>query len=151
MPLLSAFLDSSVILSGLASPTGGSGKLLEAGKLKKVRLIANPYVVQEASYHLDKLKLELDDLENLLSNHVVHLMSDPSKQIIQKFEKITPDSNDAPIIAGSLLSRVDYLISLDKKHILIPRVKRALKPIKVVSPKEFWSSLKSYFKPSLKL
>ena len=146
---LKIFLDTSVILSGLASDSGGSAKLLDAGKMKKFKLTATSYVFEEASRHLSKLNIPPQKLERLLSAKIVKRIKDPPKNIASKFEKITYDIKDTPIIAGAVKSASDFLISLDKKHILTPEVKRAIKPINVCTPKVFWSLMAKSQKESL--
>ena len=66
MPSLTIFLDASVILSGLASPTGGSGKVLDAARQQKLKLFATPLVVEEVTRHLYKLSIVPDKLHRLL-------------------------------------------------------------------------------------
>lgn len=135
------FLDASVILSGLASPGGGSGLLFRASKLKKLTLITTPLVIGEVYRHLPKLKLSIAQLENLLDEHIIGLIEDPSKKTILRYKKVTTDPDDAHVLAGTVTSQANYLISLDKKHILTKQVQQGLSPIRVYSPKQFWQSL----------
>ncbi|MBI5465127.1 putative toxin-antitoxin system toxin component, PIN family [Candidatus Gottesmanbacteria bacterium] len=137
MPSLKIFLDASVVLSGLASFTGGSRKILEAAKDNKIKLLTTPLIIQEVINHLQKLDIETSQLETLLSRKTIQLMANPSKEIIEKFSKTVPDPNDAHVLAGASLSGAIALISLDKKHLLTLKVRKILKPMLVKSPKEF--------------
>lgn len=141
MPSLTIFLDSSVILSGLASPTGGSGKVLEAAKQQKLKLFTTPLVVEEVTRHLDKLNIVPDKLHRLLSSKEVRLLANPNEGTIEKFRHVCHDPDDAHVLAGAVLSGANVLVSLDKKHILTARVRKFLKPILVKSPKDFWRGL----------
>lgn len=138
MQSLTVFLDASVILSGLASPTGGSRKLLEAAEQHKIKLLATPQVIQEVTNHLQKLGVEDEQLKNLLSTKVIHLTTGPSEEMIEKFSRICRDKNDAHVLAGAGLSGAKVLVSLDKKHILTLKVRTFLRPMLVLSPKDFW-------------
>lgn len=138
MPSLTAFLDTSVILSGLASPRGGSAALFLAAKKKKIKLVATPVVLEEAVAHLSKLAIQPSKLEALLTSSTIYLTSNPSEGVIEKFKILTTDPDDVHVIAGAVLSGAHVLMSLDKKHITTIRVKKALKPMRVMSPKEFW-------------
>lgn len=138
MRLLTVFLDTSVILSGLASPSGGSRKLFEAAAKRKLKLLASPYILEETIKHLEKLAIERVSLEELFSEKIVNLIANPPDDLIKKFHSVSLDPDDAHVIAAAALSGADILLSLDKKHILIPIVRRVLKPIMVKSPKEFW-------------
>lgn len=138
MPSLTAFLDTSVILSGLASPSGGSAALFVATKKKKMKLVTTELVLEEAVTHLSKINIQKSHLEALLNSSIIRLTPNPTQDSIEKFKILTTDPDDIHIIAGAVLSGSDALLSLDKKHITTPRVKKALKPMKVMSPKEFW-------------
>ncbi|MDP1722274.1 MAG: putative toxin-antitoxin system toxin component, PIN family [Candidatus Gottesmanbacteria bacterium] len=141
MPSLTIFLDASVILSGLASPGGGSGKLLVAATQKKLTLLTTPRVIEEVVRHLDKLHIAPGDLHQLLSDKIVRLLADPNEETIKKFRRVITDPDDAHVLAGAVTSGAGVLLSLDKKHVLAPNVVKALRPISIQSPKSFWRGL----------
>lgn len=143
MPSLTIFLDASVILSGLASPTGGSSKLLEAARQHKVKLLTTPLVIQEVVNHLQKLEINPDQLKALLSRKTIHLIANPNEEMVEKFTRISQDLDDAHVLASAGLSGAKVLVSLDKKHILTPKVRIFLKPMLVKSPKDFWKWVKT--------
>ena len=132
------FLDSSVILSALASPGGGSRKILQAVTKGKLQLFTTPFVIEEVAKHLHKLGVKPNELEILLKKKVIRVISDAPQHIVKKFHSVIVDPDDAPILAGAVLSGAHVLLSLDKGHILTDRVRKALKPLLVFSPKEFW-------------
>jgi len=138
MPSLTVFLDASVILSGLASATGGSRKILVAGKAKKLKLLTSVYILQEVAEHLAKLKIEKRELLQLLSQKIILVLPSPEDQFVEKFKPIVTDPDDAHVLAAAVLSGAKMLISLDKKHILTKKVRKTLKPILVMPPKQFW-------------
>lgn len=140
MKLLSVFLDSSVILSGLASPMGGSAKLLK-GRLKKLNLVTSELVLAEVENHLVKLKISLDRYRELHGGRFIRVVETPPAEVVLRFSSLTLDPNDAHVLAGAALAGADFLISLDKKHILTRKVKKFLSPIKVLSPKQFFRYL----------
>ncbi|MBU1322524.1 putative toxin-antitoxin system toxin component, PIN family [Patescibacteria group bacterium] len=144
MPSLTVFLDASVILSGMASPQGGSGFLLKAAKQKKIILIATPLIINEVNRHLAKLKLQSKQLKTLLNRQIIRLVKDPDETTIARCCRLTADPDDAHVLAGAILANVNFLLSLDKKHILTKRVKKHLFPIRVFSPEQFWQSSKSF-------
>lgn len=128
-------------MSGLASPKGGSGKVLEAAKRKKLTLLTTPLVVEEVARHGDKLSIEPDKLHRLLSDNIVRLLGNPNEETIEKFRRIVKDPDDAHVLAGAAISGADILLSLDKKHILEPNAEKALRPMAVKSPRSFWRGL----------
>lgn len=143
MPSLTVFLDASVILSGLASPTGGSGYLLKAAGAHKFTLCTTPQVIDEVSRHLDKLKLTSRQLQSILDKRLIHLVPNPNPALITRCTRLTPDPDDAHVLAGAITTHTDYLVSLDKKHLLTPVVNKYLSPRQALSPKDFWSHLRS--------
>lgn len=147
MSSLTIFLDASVILSGMASPMGGSGYLLQAGSKNKLTLYATPLVIGEVYRHLNKLSLIPQQLESLLDNQTIHLIPNPNSTTISRYQAHTTDPNDAHVLAGAVKAKTDYLISLDKKHILTPHVAKHLSPIQVLSPRQFWSTIDSLNTP----
>lgn len=141
MKSLAAFLDSSVILSGLASSEGGSFQLFAAAKKEKLRLISTPLIIEEVARHLTKIKVKPAELKNLLNQRLLRLIPNPEEKIIFACKNLTPDPNDAHVLAGAILAKTDFLLSLDKKHILTETVKKHLYPIKILSPFQFWQLL----------
>ncbi|PIP88123.1 putative toxin-antitoxin system toxin component, PIN family [Candidatus Beckwithbacteria bacterium CG22_combo_CG10-13_8_21_14_all_01_47_9] len=140
-PTFSGRTDASVILSGLASPTGGSGKLLLAADKNKLKLITTPLVINEVNRHLSKLKLTSKKLTDCLDKKLINLKNNPSIILIERCTKLTVDPDDAHVLAGAISCNCQYLITLDKKYLLNKQVKTHLKPILVLSPKEFWQAL----------
>lgn len=122
--------------------------ILKAAKRKKLKLVTNPSVIQETIEHLSKLNIEPVKLEKLLTKKILSLKSNPKAYIQERFSKVVKDPDDIHVIAGASLSGANFLVSLDKKHILTPTVKKLLKPMQVVSPKEFWGQFKKNKQPS---
>lgn len=87
MRSLIVFLDASVILSGLASKTGGSRKILAVGKREKLNLVTTTLVIQQVVKHLQKLAIDLHKLKDLLSTKAIQIISDPPPKIIVKFRQ----------------------------------------------------------------
>lgn len=141
MRLLTVFPDASVILAGLASPAGGSGKLFLAAAKKKLTLITAPLVINEVNRHLAKLKLAEKQLTDCLDRNLLVLKPNPDSDLIRRCAKLTSDPDDAHVLAGAIAGNCRFLVTLDQKHLLTAKVKKSLKPIQVLSPKEFWQSL----------
>jgi len=58
----------------------------------------------------------------------------PHEQLITKYLLQTIDDGDAHVLASAKEGKVDYLVSLDKKHILI--LKSKIKEFSILNPKE---------------
>lgn len=126
------FIDSSVLFTAVNSPSGGSARLFS---LKGFKLITSKLVLAEVernvrkklhSYHLERFFLLVEKLD------VVSQIPSP-KDITGAREIIV--EKDAGILAEVKKARVDYLVTLDKKHFFTPQVEKFLKPKKALVPK----------------
>lgn len=138
MPFLTVFLDTSVLLSGLASPNGGSGIILGAGAQSLFKLVVTDLIIEEGFRRTKRLKIKELLLKQLVVNGVINVIKTPDDEFINRFAYLTSDPDDAHVLAGAIMAKADAMVSLDKKHILTPRIKIALKPMKILSPKQFW-------------
>ncbi|MFV1917356.1 MAG: hypothetical protein ACC618_02680 [Patescibacteria group bacterium] len=64
----------------------------------------------------------------------------PSKRSVDRFSKVVVDTGDARLFATGKELKVDYLVSLDKKHVL--SLKSKLKKLKIVNTGELIEILK---------
>lgn len=131
------FLDSSVVISAVLSDKGGSFRLFNEAQNRNLILYISDFVLVEV-FSVLKLKYpsKLFIFENLISNTHFILAKEPSQDLIEKMAESIADFSDAPILAAAKKAKVDFLITLDKKHFLTKKVKDNLK-FKVLAPKEF--------------
>ena len=132
------FLDSSVIISGLASVKGGSHKVLA---LAEVGIIA-PCISAEVENEV------LRNVAKKLPNAVVYferLLKELSFVVIEASSedhergKLIINEHDAPIMAAAISGKVDWLLSLDK-HFLAAKERVGL-DITISTPGEFLQQL----------
>lgn len=126
------FLDSSVLFSASASPTGGSSKLFT---LKNIRLTTSRLVLAETERNVRE-KLRSYHLERffMLAGRLIILTQLPNNIIIKKAKDIIIEK-DAVILAEAKQAQTNFLVTLDKKHFLTTSVSKFLKPQKVLTPK----------------
>lgn len=131
------FLDASVLVAACASKTGASGLTLGLCRLEKIQGYVSLDVIGEARKNVylklkpvaSKRLAEFLKLANLL------LVPPPSIEEISHCEQaINP--KDASILAAALKSPASFLVTLDKKHFLQPKVINFAQPLKVTSPKD---------------
>ena len=77
----------------------------------------------------------LGNVKPLLVHFPIRIIRNPQKQTIKKYYDILPPE-DAPILAAAISSKSGYLLTLDKKHFLIP-LQAAKLPLDVLSPGAF--------------
>lgn len=133
------FLDSSVIIAGVHSATGASQIILELSKGGKIIASVSEIVLQEVMRNLKKKMPEnvlIQFLEYLTKSNFRKVEFEQESEIL-KYQGIT-DAKDIHIIAAAFKSKADYLVTLDKKHLL--KLERKNFPFKIVTPGEFLKS-----------
>lgn len=130
-----ALFNASVILAGLRSPGGGSAKVLGWAGSGKIIGLASEVILDEAKKNLSRVGLTNKELENLKLN----ILPAPGAKSVDYFRKVVFDPGDAHVLASAREIKADYLVSLDRKHILV--LKGKIKGLKIVSPGELIEEL----------
>lgn len=133
--MIKVYLDASVIIAALLSPTGGSAKLLEFIKLRAVVGVASQTVVDEVEEHSLKIRKSRREIRKFIQENSIMVRERIDELELEPFKNLIEDE-DIHVAVGARLTKCDYLVTLDKKHLLRIEVKKLLKPIKVVAPKE---------------
>ncbi len=134
-PEIKIFVDTNVLIAGLASAAGASATLLDLCEAGVTQMVISRQVLIEADRNFsDKFRL-VDRFRQFIRNLGPLLVEDPATPAVEKAAKII-DRKDAPILAAALESKVDFLITLDKKHFLTQQARIKI-PLKVLSPAEF--------------
>ncbi len=133
------FFNASVIIAGLHSPNGGSGKLLSWVREKKINGVISETVLDEVEKHTDKTGLTKDLAMKMVLALFPQISTAPNKKYVEKYHYLVTDRGDSHVFASCETLKVSYLVSLDKKHILILTGK--IRRLRIVSPKQLIESL----------
>lgn len=133
------FFDASVILAGLKSPKGGSGKVLLWSKKKRMKGLISEIVLDEVLRNADKIGLLRGEARRQLFSVVDKISPAPTQDEVGLFEKVVVDLGDAHILASCKGANADFLVTLDKKHLLT--IKKKVKFVNIVSPKQLIEKL----------
>jgi conserved hypothetical protein TIGR00305 len=133
------FFNASVILAGLKSPNGGSAKLLNWVKENKIIGIISETVIEEVLKNTNKISLTKEKALKLISQ-IFLIVKSPNKKYFPVFKNIVLDEGDIHLLVSAKNVKANFLVSLDKKHIL--SLKNKIKDFKIVSPKELIEFLK---------
>mgnify|MGYP001571362259 CR=1 FL=1 len=131
---LKVFFNASVILAGLHSPRGGSAKLLTWAKKRKISGIASEIILDEVLSRCGKINITKNEVNRKLQSVLSEITPPPKRSTVDAFKKIVVDVGDAHVLASGKETKADYIVSLDKKHILV--LKGKFKNPKIVSPGE---------------
>jgi predicted nucleic acid-binding protein len=117
-----AFVDSSVLFAAALSRTGASHELLRESIRGNVTLVLSAFVVGETERNVRlKHPIALPVLHALFDALSFGLVNPTPGEVAEAATYTFP--KDAPIIAAAKTTRVDYLTSLDRKHLVgVPEV-----------------------------
>ncbi len=127
------FLDTSVILSGLNSPSGASAAILAAAHSGVFVPIISKQVIEEAERNI---LVKFSKLKNGWASFLIippEIAPDPLLKEIKAAYKIVPTS-DATILAAAIKTKPDFLVTLDKRFVTESKNKIAFP---VIAPGEF--------------
>lgn len=130
------FLDSSVLIAAAISSKGSARDLIIKALHGELEIVVSDLVIEETQRNIaNKAPKALSALQIFLEALNPEVIS-PTKTLILKVSK-TVELKDAPIVAGAISSKSDYLVSYDRKHLLQfkAEIKTSFK-IKVVTPDE---------------
>lgn len=132
------FLDSSVVLAALFSPTGGSFRICKEASENKLSLYINKYVSSEVIEVLNrKYPHHAERFPILLKFAKIKTKSNLGSTTIEKYlSLIHPE--DAPILAGAIETKTDFLVTLDRKDFMTKKIQDTALPVIIVTPKTFF-------------
>ncbi|OGG13569.1 putative toxin-antitoxin system toxin component, PIN family [Candidatus Gottesmanbacteria bacterium RIFCSPHIGHO2_01_FULL_46_14] len=134
-PTNKVFFDASVIIAVLLSPSGGSAKLLEFAKNKAIVAITSQTVIDEVIDHTEKIHKTPEEISLFVKESGFLVRERVTQTEIEKVSGIV-DSTDAHLLVGARGSACQYLVTLDKKHLLRTDVQKMVAPLRIVNPKE---------------
>ncbi len=134
------FFNASVILVGLKSPRGGSGKLLAWAKEGKIQAVISEIIVDEVGRHLEKLAIKR---KKFLKTLIYFEVLPATTKLASKYPKVVKDVGDVHLFTSAQQANCDYLVSLDKKHVL--SLKTKVKKFIITSPAELIEKLSNFY------
>jgi putative PIN family toxin of toxin-antitoxin system len=133
---ISIFIDTNVLIAGLASISGASALVLDLCEAGAVQIVISRQVLVEADRNISsKLPILTGKFRRFIKNLAPLLVEDPTFLEVKKASSLI-HKKDAPILAAARKVKVDYLITLDKKHFLTSREKERV-VVPLVTPAEF--------------
>jgi putative PIN family toxin of toxin-antitoxin system len=133
---IKVFIDSSVLIAGVASVTGASAVVLDLCEAESIQMVISRQVLVEADRNFSsKLPNLVLQFRQFIRTLVPVMVEDPPTAAVEKAAKFI-DRKDATILAAAIEAKVDYLITLDKRHFLNPKVQHNA-PTEVCTPADF--------------
>ena len=138
------FLDANFFIAASASTGGGSSLLLELCIQGKATAILTRLILRESERNI-RLKLNDEALARfytLLARLNPTLIPLPVQSHIDEAAKVV-NKKDAHVLAAARSSRAEYLITLDRKHLLTDGVRQSILPIISCTPDDFFEEFLS--------
>ena len=117
IPTNRVFVDSSVLIAAVLSPTGSARDLILLGREGRIALIVSSLVVTEVARNIERKSPDkLSRLQRILDTCPLEIV-EPTKELVAS-ESTQIELKDAPIVAAAAASDVKFLVTYDAKHLL---------------------------------
>jgi len=139
--MIRAFIDASVLFAASLSPTGASREIIRQAVRGQITLVASKLVYGEVEKNLaDKAPEALPAFHQFLDTVPFEIVRPSKRQVLQAAQYSA--LKDAPIVAAAKRARVDYLVSLDRRHLVgMPEVAQR-SGLKIVLPSELLEKMR---------
>jgi predicted nucleic acid-binding protein len=139
--MIRAFIDSSVLIAASYSPSGASREIIRQALRGTITLVISNLVLEETEENLaTKAPKALPAFQQFLNVVPLELIRPTKRQVLHAAQYTA--IKDAPIVAAARRARVDYLISLDRRHLVgVPEVARR-SGLRIVLPEKFLEEIR---------
>ncbi|AJC72726.1 MAG: putative toxin-antitoxin system toxin component, PIN family [Thermococcus sp.] len=119
MEAFKVVLDTNVVITAAINPFGSSGKVMDLVVGKKVLSYTSEAILEELRFKLtsEKVLRYLESRVYALWIYRIFRTSSILVELTERFE-VSPDPDDNKFFDVVYSSKADFLISLDKKHVL---------------------------------
>ena len=138
------FLDTNVLISGLASRTGASAAILDLGEAEEILIVLSKHVLVEADrVFAEKFPHLIERFRLFIKNFSPLMLEDPKPKTVLEARSII-ERDDAPILAAVKHEKVDYLVTLNTKDFNTPKVRNYI-TASIVTPAEFLIEFRKFW------
>lgn len=131
--MIRAFLDASVIFSGVHSPTGAARELFKWHIRHQVTLVMSDYVIQECLKNLAESYPHRVGAVELLLDFLQAEIVNPSPDDVRQAATFTI-AKDAPVVAAAVLANCSHLLTFDRKDLIEPPEVARKSGLMIVTP-----------------
>lgn len=108
--------------------------MLRLVKQGKITGVISEIILDEVLRHAAKFNLTKRKIADFCLKIFPEISSAPNEDIVKKYYKIVIDEGDAHVLASCEQEKAGYLVTLDKKHLLV--LKGKTKGLKILTPGE---------------
>ena len=111
------FADTSVLFAATLSSTGASRETIRMALNDELTLVLSDYVLKEMHQALArKVPESLPALEDFLDSLRYEAVNASKRDVLAAAEYT--ELKNAPVVAAAIKANVDYLVSLDRRHLV---------------------------------
>jgi predicted nucleic acid-binding protein len=119
MSKINLFLDSSALFAGIVSAKGATRVLLLLAETGHITITISEQVVTETERAIArKVPKALNDLRQAIQTSKVWIVRDPSPAEVGANLHLIAHPADVPIVLAAMKVKVDYLVTLNRKHFI---------------------------------
>lgn len=135
------FVDASVLFAAADSPSGGSREIIRRGLQRELVLVISDFAIEEARRNLTAKRPDaVPALESVLEAVPFTIVDATTRQV--RAAAAYTELKDAPIVAAAKRARVQYLVSLDRKHLVGNATIEQRSGLRIVLPKTLLTALR---------
>jgi len=132
------FLDASIFIAAAGSPSGGSSAVLELCRKGHFEAVTTKLILLEAEKNIRE-KLPREALLRFYRGlgTLPLIIQEPAKsEDIDTYTALI-DEKDAHVLASAVKSGADLLLTLDRKHFMTTKMRRARLKVLIATPGDF--------------
>lgn len=130
------FLDASALFAGTYLPTGATRVLMRLSIAHFYLLYTNEIAVEEAQRALqNKAPEAIAVFRALLAALPILIKSAPKRGQIERAQTVVAPT-DAPILAGAIACKADYLATVDRQHLIGIDVSHLAPKLVIATPED---------------
>jgi predicted nucleic acid-binding protein len=119
MSEISLFLDSSALFAGIVSRNGAARVLLLLGEARRVKLLISEQVIAETERAIArKAPAALPVVRQMILHSQAQVLRDPPIEEVRAHLYWMSDPTDVPILLAAMRAKVDFLVTLNRRHFL---------------------------------
>ncbi len=136
------FLDASVLFSASYSSRGASREIIRRGIRGELTVVVSRYVLEEVRRSLEaKAARAVDAYEEFVSLLSPEITPDASHAELKEAASYV-NLKDAPVVAAAVRAEVEYLVTLERRHLMRDSVVGRRSGLNIVTPEQLLTILK---------
>ena len=119
MPEVNLFLDSSTLFAGIVSASDAARALLLLAESGHITVTISEQVVTETERAIArKVPSAINDFREAILASKARILRDPSQEDVMANLILISHPADVPILLAAMQDKVDYLVTLNRKHFI---------------------------------